>query len=421
MKKRMVSLAACLAMSGTLMAGAASTVMASEGETVTFMGWYEEEMMAPVLEALNEKLEGKYSVEYTFVSSTDYNNVLSTQLAAGEGPDIVADGTGFTARIKAGNVVDISDREYISEFNEAGFILCSEDEKIYGIPSYGWFSGMWYNVDILNEAQVEIPKTLDEFIAACGAIEAAGYESLGLGLADDSPTNSMLMGYLENSFYHNNDANELGTDFDKAFAYGEVTMEGNINKYVAEWCKLIEEGYINAEMLGVSNEEALNNFIAGKSAFFYGGPWQYSNLKESGINFGMLPGLSATGENLYMLGDPGACFGINTNTKNMEGAEAVLEALASVEVQQAFVDANAGGFSYRSGVVADMPEEYANVKEIIEGGNISLPWDRWAVNMPAASLNDESVAQIQGLISGDITVDDYVAALDYKADSIRYE
>lgn len=91
-------------------------------------------------------------------ANTDYNNVLSTQLASGEGPDIIMDGTNYPAEIKAGNVEDISDYDFVKEFNEAGMSLCSADGKIYGIPSYGWFSGIWCNASILEECGVEIPK-----------------------------------------------------------------------------------------------------------------------------------------------------------------------------------------------------------------------------------------------------------------------
>ena len=39
--------------------------------------------MNPILEKVNEQMDGKYVIEYTYVANTDYNNVLSTQLASG--------------------------------------------------------------------------------------------------------------------------------------------------------------------------------------------------------------------------------------------------------------------------------------------------------------------------------------------------
>lgn len=398
-----------------------TTVMAEAGDaqTVTFTCWYDEDDMAPILEVINEKLGGDYVVEYTYVARNDYNNVLGTQLAAGEGPDIIADGTNFPARIKAGNLKEITGAAYLEGINEAGFALCKDGDKVYGVPSYGWFSGVWYNRDIFEENGItEAPKTFDELVAACDTLAEKGVQPMGFGLADGDTAVHSLMGYLENDFY---ETSEEGKTFDEAFAKGEKKMDGTINDYVKQWSVLIEKGYINDTMVGISNEQALNDFIAGKTAIFNGGPWQYTNLKEAGFNFGMIPNLGSSAENQYLNGGPAVSFGINVNTKNEEGAEKLMEALASVEVQQAFVDANVGGFSYKEGVTVDMPEEYEAVKEILENGNVACSWDRWSVNMPSQSLFDEAVAQMQGLAAGSLTPDDFAKVLDIKADSIRYE
>lgn len=66
-----------------------------------------------------------------------------------------------------------------------------------------------------------------------------------------------------------------------------------------------------------------------------------------------MPFLGDGEEAEYLIGGPAASWGINSNTKNEEGAEKVLEALASTEVQQAFVDANPGGSTYKEGVKPD--------------------------------------------------------------------
>ena len=95
--------------------------------------------------------------------------------------------------------------------------------------------------------------------------------------------------------------------------------------------------------------------------------------------------------------------------------------MASVEVQQAFVDENAGGSTYREGVSTGLPEEYEDVQDALENGRIACCWDRWSVNMPSQSLIDEINSQIQGLVAGDLDVSAFLQTLDSKADSIRYE
>lgn len=238
-----------------------------EVQKVTFTCWYDEDNMEPILAAINEQLGGDYVVEYTYIAQSDYNNVLGTQLAAGEGPDIVADGANFPARIKAGNVKEITGADYLEGINDAGFALCKEGDKIYGIPSYGWFSGVWYNKDIFEQYNVAVPTTFDELVAACDTLAANGVQPMGFGLADGDTGLHSLLGYIENSFY---EASEEGKRFDDEFAKGQKTMDGTLNEYVKEWSVLIEKGYINDTMVGISNEQALSDFIAGKTAIFNG-------------------------------------------------------------------------------------------------------------------------------------------------------
>lgn len=142
MKKKVVSVMLSAALAAGMTAGLSTTAYADEN-TITFMCWYDEDDMTGVLEALNTSLDGKYQVEYTYVAQSDYNNVLSTQLAAGEGPDVVADGANFPARIKAGNVVEITGNELLNGFNEAGLLFAPMETKpmeflpMDGFPDYG--------------------------------------------------------------------------------------------------------------------------------------------------------------------------------------------------------------------------------------------------------------------------------------------
>lgn len=399
---------------------AASTSTAAESngnaQVITLSGWYTEDNMSSIIEAANKQLNGEYVIEYTYYSLDDYNNILSTQLQAQEGPDIICDGANFPARIKAGNLVDITDQAFLADFNDAGFALAKDGDQIYGIPSYGWFDGVWYNADILDANGVAVPNNFDELLEACKTLSDKGVQPLEFGLSDGDTALHSLLGLIENDYWEKD-----GKDFDYQFAMGEANMDGTLNEYVEHWKKMIDDGYITPEMVGISNDQALADFIAGKCAFFNGGPWQYNNLKEAGMNFGIIANMGTSSEDHYLLGGPACCYGVNVNSANQEGAMKALAALASLEAQQAFVDANAGGSSYRKGVVVEVPDEYANIKDILEKGNIACCWDRWSVNMPSQTAYDEFREQLQGLVTGDITVDGLLQAMDSKAAEIRYQ
>lgn len=434
MKKRLVSILLSMTMVVSMLAGCSggsqeggdsgSGEVSDEGESksgkkVTMMCWYSEDVMEGVLNEVNEQLNGEYEVEYTYITNSDYNNVLSTQLAAGEGPDVIADGANFPARIKAGNLKDITDTGLVDGFSEEGLALCKMDGKNYGIPCYGWFAGVFYNKELFEQCGItETPKTFDEFLDVCKTLKDAGIQPLSLGLADGDNGLHALCGYLESNFY---EVSEEGKEFDTAFANGEKTMSGNLDESLENWMQLVDNGYITPEMVGISFEQAKDIFATGKAAMFYSGPWEYQTFTDAGLSFGVMPFLGPDEDDAYLIGGPAASWGINANTKNEDGAQKVMEALASVEVQQAFVDANTGGSSYKEGVSTGLPEEYADVEDVLNAGKIACCWDRWGVNMPSMSMIDEMNAQIQGLVSGELTPADFLKALDSKADSIRYE
>ncbi|MGM7719787.1 ABC transporter substrate-binding protein [Metabacillus sp. Hm71] len=385
---------------------------------ITMLGWYDEENMKKTIDTINEELNGEITLEYTFVNLKQYNNVLSTQLAAGEGPDIISDGASFPARIKAGYLLDITKEEYLQDFNESGLQLTSANNKIYGIPSYGWYSGMWYNKDIFDEYNLTPPETFDELIKVSDVLSEKGIQPLGFGLSDGDTVWHSLVGYLENEYYHNGGP---GTKFDEEFALGEEKLNGNVNDYVENWKELINKGFINEKMLGLSGEQALADFISGKTAFFNGGPWQYETLKNAGLNFGMISHLGSNPNEKWLVGGPAVNFGINKNSKNIENAKKVLKVIASEKVQQTFLESNTGAFSYFKGIEQELPEEYSAISEILSSGRVGVNWDRWGVNMPAQTMIDEGIKQLQGMISGTTDTEYFLEALDGKADSIRYK
>lgn len=390
----------------------------SDSKTISMMGWYSENEMEPVIEAVNKELGDELTVEYSFVPLQQYNNVLSTQLSSEEGPDIITDGASFPSRIKSENLLDISNEAFIQDFNENGFALATaEDGKIYGIPSYGWFSGIWYNKEIFETNGIEVPKTYDEFLQVCEKLSTLGIVPIGFGLSDSDSGNHSLIGYLENSFYRD----EANKDFDEQFAYGKAKMAGVMNDAVDRWKRIIDDGYMNEKMLGISGDQNMNMFINGEIAMMNGGPWNYANLEEAGMDVGMFSHLGDTESDNYLIGGPAVSLGVNKNTKNETEAKKVLAAFASLEVQQTWVDANPGGFSYRKEVKVDTPDAYALVQNELDNGRVACAWDRWGVNMPAETFLTEWKKQIQNLVSNQVTTEEFLENLDKKADEIRYK
>ena len=164
MRKKVISILLTAAMAVTLFAGCGDEKSADsqgnqssgDAKTVTMMSWYSEDQMDDVIDAIEKKLGGEYKIDYTYVTNSDYNNVLSTQLAAGD-------------------VKDITDTGITDGFSDEGLALCTIDGKNYGVPCYGWFAGIFYNKDLFEKAGIkEVPTTYDEFLEACDKLKGEG-------------------------------------------------------------------------------------------------------------------------------------------------------------------------------------------------------------------------------------------------------
>lgn len=99
----------------------------------------------------------------------------------------------------------------------------------------------------------------------------------------------------------------------------------------------------------------------------------------------------------------------------------MLALLASEDVQKTILASNVGGFSYYKDLNSELPEEYSEVKDILAAGRVGVAWDRWGTNMPAQSLIDEGVKQLQGMVAGVTTTEQFLKAMDDKANLIRYQ
>lgn len=418
---RMAAAAVALTTAAVSLAACSSADGASQGRatTITVSGWYEDNVIGTTIDAANEILTADdITLEYTQVPLDQYNTWLSTQLASGEGPDIIMDGASFPARVAAGNLVDITDEAMVDNFTAEGLALASDaDGNVYGVPSYGWFSGIFYNKDLFEQAGVQVPTTFDEFLEVSDELTAGGIQPMAAGLADSDKAMHSLMGYLENAYYHNGDGSP---EIDTEFAYGETTLDGNWNDAVDAWSAVIDHGVLTPEMLGIPLTQALAEFTNGEAAMYISGAWDYQAIKDAGLNFGMFSHVGNDPDNQWLLGGPAASIGINADSKHPEQALLALNALASNEAMQATVDANPGAFSYAAGVEGEFPAEYELVAPLLAEGHVAVGWDRWGVNMPAQTMIDTLVKSLQSVVGGQESTDDLITQLDSQADSIRY-
>lgn len=343
------------------------------GETVKLrmMGYNAESVRATYLQYLSEQLPG-IEIEFEFVSQDNFDNVLNSQLQAGEGPDIVELGGQTRLLAKAGYLLDLTGQDFLASYQEAGIQPYTTDGKVYATPLQSWYEGIFYNRTIFQENGIEIPKTWDEFIAVHKTLEAAGIKAQTMGAQSYEPMMKQSIALVNNEFY----SKAENSGFDEQFNQGEGVLAVSWLPAVTEWYKIIEAGCLTEDMLGLSYDQALDEFATGKAAMWQCGPWAVETIlsKNPELNLGMfpIPGTNAE-EPGWLVGGPGSAFAINANSEHVEQALQVLEATATKEAQLALIQDNAGS-SFVKGVEADLGDIYTECDAAFAAGHVYAPW-----------------------------------------------
>lgn len=410
MKKRFLTglLSICLLATGLVGCGnkggdsGTSEVNGNKDEIVTlrFMGYNAESVRKTYLEYLSEKLPN-IEIEFEFVAQDSFDNVLNSQLLAGEGPDIIELGGQTRLLANADYLLDLSNEEFVTKYSEAGIKPYTVNDKVYATPLQSWYEGIFYNKKIFEENGLTIPKTWDEFIDLHKKLQDLGIKPQTMGAQSYEPMMKQSIGLVNNEFY----STEASAGFDEKFNNGEVKLADAWLPALEEWYKIIEEGCLTEDMLGISYDQALDEFATGKAAMWESGPWAVETIKEKNpdLDFGMFP-IPGTDANKpgWLVGGPGSALGINAKSKHIEEALQVLEVTATEGAQQALVKDNAGS-SFLKGVEIDLGEIYTDCDEAFKAGNVYAPWTSVWTNGNA--VTEGLGKSLQEVLAGSKTVE----------------
>ncbi|WP_380053990.1 ABC transporter substrate-binding protein [Falsihalocynthiibacter sp. SS001] len=204
---------------------------------------------------------------------------------------------------------------------------------------------------ILDELGLEVPKTWDEFNAACDQIKAAGKTCIAHGAADWSDTTTF-------------DSIVYGMDIDlyrSAFQDADIEAmrsQGMIDAF-AQLRKMV--GYMDDGINGRSWEQSMTMTMSGEAAFFLMGDWTVASANLAGFTEGEDYYCNQTpvdwGGNGFILNADSVVFFNQNDPDYVEGQKLLASTIMSPEFQVTFnvakgsipartdVDLSVGGFS----------------------------------------------------------------------------
>lgn len=394
-----------------MLALATTALSASAGE-VTLWSWRTEDQaaMEKIFAAFTAK-NPDITVKLQFTPDADYQNRLSTALRGGKGPDI--------AQLKAyGELQPLVDGGYLDALNDSvpalkdftpaalGGSVGIADGKVYGVPYSTPVMGVFYNTEIFEKNGIAVPKTYDEFVAACEKLKAAGVLPIAAGGANGSGWALEI------------NAGVVGPSVYGAGFYDEM-MSGKAKFTDPRYVKALEkikalQPYYSDGFAGVDYTTATQQFISGKAAMFFGGAWENGSFKAQNPNLKFsifpFPGDKAEAQPAVSAFSDGS-YGLVSDSGNKEDATKVLAFIASPEFAQLFAD-NLGWPPARTGATANDPV----LKSMLEMQANATPYltlvgFRWQTPTASSVIQAEIIDMIEGKIAPEKLAADVDAAV----------
>ncbi|MGT2666047.1 ABC transporter substrate-binding protein [Streptococcus rifensis] len=405
--------------------GGGSSSDGGDSDTLTFMFRGGEDEKKAYQAAINkfEEAEG-VKVKIIATDADQYATKLQAAISGGNTPDVFyVEQHNLMAYVDNGVLLDITGYVEDSDFDlgniwEYGVNTYRYDGKqvgkgpLYGLPKDLGPFALGYNKDMFKEAGIELPDkdkpyTWDEFVKVSKDLTK---DTSGDGKVDQWATGFNVNWSLQAFVWSNggdwvNEAKDTVTVDTPEFA--------EALQYFADLQNVHE---VTPSIADAQTLDTYQRWMNGEIAFFPVGPWDMSTYAGLDFEYDLIPWPAGkTGKPATFIGSLG--IGASSKTKNPEKAAKLVEYLsASEEGQQQLVDAQ-----IQIPNLIDMAEEWASDTTTVPNNRkefLDIVQD-YGHPMPAAwtytaEWYDEFFINIQTVLDGDVTAEDYVKEMQPK-------
>lgn len=283
----------------------------------------------------NEVYDGKYFADIEFIPRNDsgggYSDKVNSSVLSGGLPDVLTvDGPNIAA-YAANNIIqplaELTQEEkeiYLESIIDQG----TYDGKLYALGVMESSVGLYYNKEILREAQIEIPDadhpwTRSEFMEILEKLKPVMEEKNGYPLDMTFPVGETSIYYYAPFIWSNGGdlVSEDGLTVD-----GYFNSEENVDT-MEYFRAIVENGYMSETPID-------KLFESGRAAFKFDGAWEVNSVYENyeNIELGVAPyivGDDWDGERYTPTGS--WAFAASSLTEHLEGATELVKWMSGVE------------------------------------------------------------------------------------------
>ncbi|QGH36800.1 extracellular solute-binding protein [Gracilibacillus salitolerans] len=292
-------------------------------------------------------------VEEEAIPVDGYRQRISTLAAANELPDVFLTYPGsFTDEFYEGDLIQpiTSLFDENPEWKEAFLpgaleVYEYDDGEIYTAPvAMSSTSYLFYNKELFDENNVEVPETWDEFMDVIAVFNEQGITPLAMGNQAPWVAQSTTFGAIADRV--------TGSDwFFDAVAQEDASFTDPIFVEALEYFKqLVDAGAYQEGANSIDNTQAEQFFAQGNAGMMINGSWTISSLASSGdenilenIGVTVVPSIEeGEGRANTITGGPGGGFLLNSKAEGPEKESALklIYALSNAEAQKAIAESN---------------------------------------------------------------------------------
>ncbi|MEK8127971.1 extracellular solute-binding protein [Paenibacillus filicis] len=289
----------------------------------------------------------------------DSVKVLTARIASGDIPPLFTDWPTqlqFKEKVKNGYIEKLSGKPFLEKVNKSYLAMTpANDGEYYSLPYARNYMAVYYNLELFQKFNVQIPTTYADFIAACKTFAAGGVTPLYLPIKD--------VGHI---FQATNIAYVPGGVEEMVKVSKGQGQVANNPAFLAFGNKLNElVSYANKDAFGASTAMMQEAFANGKAAMIISGSYGRGNIKLANPNlkFGAFPLPNDTLQTTTTLSGVNAALSVSAKAKPEEKEAAItfISYLARPEVAQKWSD-----LSGEPSIIQGTKYEDANLKPLLD-------------------------------------------------------
>lgn len=393
---------------GTPAAGTPAAGTTDKKVKLSFLSWYNEDAMKPVIEAFN-KTHPNIEIEVQFAPPTkDYIEKLKVLSVANEMPDLFyLAAENRIEMMKNGYVADISDLPVFKNLNESNKQAYVYEGKTYAFAPDAWVGGIIYNKKLFAQAGVTPPKTWSELMTVMGKLQKAKIRPI--------IERGEWLWTLPNNLV-TNDVVGKNPNYDAEVLSGKRTYAEGWTAPLTKWYEeAVKPGFVGKDLLGVASQQFLNEFATEKAAMLIGHAGHMKEIKKinPNIDLGVFPFVGTDVGTTQLYGAVNVGLAVGSKTKYKQEATEFINFLGTQEGITPYQKVT--GFMVGiPGIKYEVDPALNEIKDLYVSNKAKLYLPAVAFGENSNAILNELVKGIQDVVSGKAKPEEVPLRMDKK-------